>query len=101
MYTKASRSLHAALLVLERYYNCDIIEAMQHANKGKKDPVTEWAVGQPLVMQTEQETTRKAKLGSAANLSGLKKTVAAKQSSATRKKTAGAKPQSKSKRTSP
>jgi hypothetical protein len=74
---------------------------MQHANKGKKDPVTEWAVGQPLVMQTEQETTRKARLRSAGNLSGLKKTVPAKQSSGTRRKAAGSKPQSKSKRTSP
>ena len=26
-------------LVLERCYNCDIIEAMPHPNKGKKDPL--------------------------------------------------------------
>jgi hypothetical protein len=94
-------SLRAALPVLERYYNCDIIDAMQHANKGKKDPITEWAVGQPLVMQTEQESTRKAKLPSAQNLSRVKKTTPTKQSSGMRKKSAASKSQSKNKRTSP
>jgi hypothetical protein len=88
--------------VLERDDNYDIIEAMHHPNKGKKDPVTEWAVGQPLVMQTEQETTRKAKLGSPPTVSRVKKTVAPKQiSGARRKKTAVAKSQPKNKRTSP
>jgi hypothetical protein len=91
--------MHA--LVLERCYNCDIIEAMQHSNKGKKDPVTEWAVGQPLVMQTEQETTRKTKLGSPPTASRVKKTLPAKQRTAARKKTAVSKHQPKNKRTSP
>ena len=86
-------------LVLERCYNCDIIEAMQHPNKGKNDPVTEWAVGQPLVMQTEQETTRKTKLGLPPTASGVKKTPA-KQRAGARKKTAVAKNQPKNKRTS-
>jgi hypothetical protein len=62
---------------------------MPYPNKSKKDPITEWAVGQPLVMQTEQETTRKTKLGS----------PAAKQNTAARKK-AVSKPQRKKKRTS-
>ena len=87
--------------VLERDDNYDIIGAMYRPNKGKKDPVTEWAVGQPLVMQTEQETTRKTKLGSPPTVSRVKKTVATKQISGARKKTAIAKPQSKNKRTSP
>jgi hypothetical protein len=87
--------------VLERDDNYDIIEAMYRPNKGKKDPVTEWAVGQPLVMQTEQETTRKTKLGSPPTVSRVKKTVAAKQISGARKKTAVAKSQPKNKRTSP
>jgi hypothetical protein len=86
-------------LALERCYNCDIIEAMQHPNKGKNDPVTEWAVGQPLVMQTEQETTRK-KLGSPPTASGVKRTLPAKQRGGSRKKTATSKNQPKNKRTS-
>jgi 3-polyprenyl-4-hydroxybenzoate decarboxylase len=76
---------------------------MQRVNKAKKDPVTEWAVGQPLVMQTklEQETTKKAKLESAPNLARAKKMMPAKQSSGTRKKTAVSRRQLKTKRTSP
>ena len=73
---------------------------MPHPNKSKKDPITEWAVGQPLVMQTEQETTRKTKLGSAPTLARVKKRMAAKQSTVGRKKAAVSKPQRK-KRTSP
>lgn len=96
-----NRKLHAALLVLERYYNCDIIEAMRHPNKSKKDPVTEWAVGQPLVMQTEQETTRKTKLGSPPTVSRVKKTLPAKQRTGMRKKPAVSKHQPKNKRNSP
>jgi hypothetical protein len=88
-------------LVLERYYNCDIIEAMRHPNKSKKDPVTEWAVGQPLVMQTEQETTRKTKLGLPPTVSRVKKTLPANQRSGMRKKTAVSKHQPKNKRNSP
>lgn len=88
-------------LVLERCYNCDIIEAMQHSNKGKKDPVTEWAVGQPLVMQTEQETTRKTKLGSPPMAARVKKTLPAKQRAGARKKTNVSKHPPKNKRTSP
>jgi hypothetical protein len=76
---------------------------MQRVNKAKKDPVTEWAVGQPLVMQTklEQETTKKAKLESPPNQGRVKKMMRAKQSSGTRKKTAVSRPQLKTKRTSP
>ena len=99
MYLGELKSLHAAL-VLETYYNCDIIEAMQHSNKGKKDPVTEWAVGQPLVMQTEQETTRKTKLGSPPTVSRVKKTLPEKQRPGMRKKTAVSH-QPKNKRNSP
>jgi hypothetical protein len=86
---------------LERYYNCDIIEAMPHTNKSKKDLITEWAVGQPLVMQTEQETTRKPKSGSAPTVAGVKKTLVARPSAGARKKAAVSKPQRKKKRTSP
>jgi hypothetical protein len=50
-------------------------------------------------MQTEQETTRKTKLGSAPTLARVKKTLAAKQNTAARKK-AVSKPQRKKKRTS-
>jgi hypothetical protein len=85
---------------LESYYNYDIIEAMPHPNKSKKDPITEWAVGQPLVMQTEQETTRKTKLGSAPPLARVKKTLATRQSTPAGKK-AVSKTQRKKKRTSP
>jgi hypothetical protein len=76
---------------------------MQRINKSKKDPVTEWAVGQPLVMQTklEQEKTTKAKLAPAPNPPGAKKTLPSKQSSGTRKKTAGSRPQSKNKKAFP
>jgi hypothetical protein len=73
---------------------------MPHPNKSKKDPITEWAVGQPLVMQTEQETTRKTKLGSAPTLARVKKTLVAKQSTGARKKAAFSKAQRKKKRTS-
>jgi hypothetical protein len=96
-----NRKVTCSALLLERYYNCDIIEAMAHSNKSKKDPITEWAVGQPLVMQTEQETTRKTKLGSAPTVAGVKKKMAARQSTGTRKKAAASKPQRKKKRTSP
>ena len=100
-YVLKQADFYMRALVLERCYNCDIIEAMQHSNKGKKDPVTEWAVGQPLVMQTEQETTRKTKLGSPPTASRVKKTLPAKQRTGARKKTAVSKHQPKNKRTSP
>ena len=93
-----SKKLHARA-VLERCYNCDIIEGMPYPNKSKKDPITEWAVGQPLVMQTEQETTRKTKLGSTPTLARVKKAPAARQNTGARKKTVS-KPQRKKKRTS-
>ena len=99
-YVLKQADFYMRALVLERCYNCDIIEAMPHPNKSKKDPITEWAVGQPLVMQTEQETTRKTKLGSAPTLTRVKKTLAARQSTGARKKAAVSKPQRKKKRTS-
>ena len=99
-YVLKQADFYMRALVLERGYNCDIIEAMPHPNKSKKDPITEWAVGQPLVMQTEQETTRKTKLASAPTLARVKKTLAARQSTRTHKKAAVSKPQRKKKRTS-
>jgi len=98
MYLIRSQKVHVRS-VLERCYKCDIIEAMPYSNKSKKDTITEWAVGQPLVMQTEQETTRKTKLGSAQTLAGVKKTLAARQNAGARKK-AVSKPRRKKKRTS-
>jgi hypothetical protein len=95
------RDFYMHALVLERCYNCDIIEAMPYPNKSKKDPITEWAVGQPLVMQTEQETTRKTKLGLPPTVSRVKKTLPAKQRTGMRKKTAVSKHQPKNKRNSP
>jgi hypothetical protein len=88
-------------LVLESYCNYDIIEAMPHPNKSKKDPITEWAVGQPLVMQTEQETTRKTKMGSPPTLARVKKTLTTRQSTPAGKKAAVSKTQRKKKRTAP
>jgi hypothetical protein len=63
---------------------------MRSPNKTKKDPVTEWTVGQPLVMQTklEQETTTKAILVPAPLVSRVKKTLPAKRRSGSAKKAA-------------
>jgi hypothetical protein len=75
---------------------------MRRPNKIKKDPITEWAVGQPLVMQTklEQETTTRAILVPAPLVSRIKKTLPAKHSSGRPKKAAVSRARLRNKKTS-